>query len=247
MPRGLSCDDARHRVLPATHVPMKLTDGQIESLKWIGLASMFVDHFGRLLLGHPDDGWVFALGRLAFPLFALVLALNLAREGDRVARAWRTARRLALWCLVAVPPSIWARGEPMLVNVLGTLALGALLCVLVAMRGQVVVRLVACGAVAFASWHVEFGTPGVFLIPAIFLWATERQWEAAALAALLLLLTGWLNAMFGGAAAFLATLATVPIAYAVSRLDWRVARYQFAFYLVYPAHLALIGALKATW
>jgi hypothetical protein len=224
---------------------MTFTDGQLESIKWIAMASMFVDHFGRLLLGAPDDGWVFAVGRFAFPLFCLVLALNLAREGDRAARAWRTTRRLALWCLVAVPPSIWARGEPMLVNVLGTLALGALLCALIAMRGHVVLRLLAVVVVAAASWYVEFGTPGVFLIPAIYLWATERQWEAGTLAVLLLLLTGWLNAMFGGAVAMVATLAAVPLALAIRRVDWRIARHQLAFYLVYPAHLAFIGALKA--
>jgi len=224
---------------------MILSDGQLESLKWVALVSMFIDHFGRLLFGHPDDGWVFAAGRLAFPLFALVLALNLAREGDRAARAWRTTKRLALWCAIAVAPSIWARGEPMLVNVLGTLGLGALLCALVAVRGYVALRLAGCGAVALASWYVEFGTPGVFLIPAIYLWATERQWQAASLAVLLLLLTGWLNAMFGGVAALLATLAVAPLVYAVGRLKLRVPRFRFAFYLVYPAHLALIGALKA--
>src|SRR5215212_1508190 len=100
--------------------PFGWSDGQLEALKWIALASMFLDHFGRHLLGYGQETWVFALGRVAFPLFVLVLALNLSRPGDRTARAPRTARRLALWCVVAVLPPVWARGEPMLVNVLGT-------------------------------------------------------------------------------------------------------------------------------
>jgi hypothetical protein len=225
--------------------PFGFTDGQLETLKWIALASMFVDHFGRLLLGHGVDGWVFAFGRIAFPVFAAVLALNLARPGDRAARALRTTRRLAFWCAISVLPSIWARGEPMLVNVLGTLALGAAACWLAAIHGHVVLRLLAIVGVGVASWYVEFGLAGVFLIPAIFIWCSEGQREAAAFAILMLLLTGWLNAAFGGAAAMAGTLACIPIAVATRLAPVRAPRLQLAFYLVYPLHLGLIGALNS--
>lgn len=225
--------------------PFGFTDGQLEVLKWIALASMFVDHFGRLLLGYGDDTWVFALGRIAFPLFALVLALNLARDGDRAARAARTTRRLALWCAVAVLPSIWARGEPMLVNVLGTLALGAALCWTVASRARLTLRAAGCVLIAAVSWFVEFGAAGVFLVPAIYLWCVDRQREAAVLTGLLLLLIGWLNGLFGGLPAMLGTLTGLPIAWIVHRLPISAPRLQLAFYLVYPLHLALIGGLKA--
>src|SRR4051812_39387578 len=97
------------------------TDGQLQALKWIALGSMFVDHFGRHLLGWGQHTWVFGVGRVAFPLFALVLACNLARTGDRAARAARTGWRLAITCAVSVLPSIWARGDPAIVNIFGTL------------------------------------------------------------------------------------------------------------------------------
>jgi hypothetical protein len=229
--------------------PLGYTDGQLEALKWIALASMFLDHFGRHLLGYGQDTWVYALGRIAFPLFAIVLALNLAREGDRAARSARTATRLGVWCAVSVLPSIWARGEPMLLNVLGTLALGAALCWTFASQERAAVRVAVCIAVAVVSGHVEFGLGGVFLIPAVYLWATQRQPQAAILAVLLLLMTGWLNASLeaslDGLPAMLGTLAGVPIAWTVRRLPVVVPRLRLAFYLVYPLHLALIGALKA--
>jgi hypothetical protein len=99
------------------------------------------------------------------------------------------------------------------------------------------------------SGHVEFGLGGVFLIPAVYLWATQRQPQAAILAVLLLLMTGWLNASLeaslDGLPAMLGTLAGVPIAWTVRRLPVVVPRLRLAFYLVYPLHLALIGALKA--
>jgi hypothetical protein len=223
----------------------RFSDGQLEALKWIALAFMFLDHFGRHLLGFGQDTWVFALGRIAFPLFALVLALNLAREGDRAARAARTTRRLAIWCAVAVLPSIWARGEPMLVNVLATLGLGAAACWALASPASLWLRIVTCMAVALASHFVEFGLAGVFLVPAIFHYRTQRDPAAALLALVLLLATAWLNASWGGMFALAGTLASVPIAWSVRRLPISAPRLQLAFYLVYPLHLALIGAWKA--
>jgi hypothetical protein len=224
--------------------PLGFSDGQLEALKWVALASMFLDHFGRHLLGYGQDTWVFALGRIAFPLFAIVFALNLGRDGDRAARAARSARRLAFWCAVSVIPSVMARGEPMLANVLGTLALGAALCWSLASPAPVALRVAVCMAVALASWYVEFGLAGVFLMPAVYLWCTERRPEAAMLALTLLLLTAWLNARFDGLPAMLGTLAGPPIAWAVRRLPVSMPRMQLAFYLVYPLHLLLIGVLK---
>lgn len=219
------------------------TDGQLEALKWIALASMFVDHFGRHLLGWPQQSWVFAAGRIAFPLFALVLALNLARPGDRSARAARTFARLAIACAVSVLPSIWARGEPGLVNVFGTLALGTAVCWLIATPGHVAWRAALCLLIAGVSRYVEFDLPGVFLIPAIYLWRTEGPREGA-FAAVLFAAVGILNGSFGGAGGFAGTLLALPLAIAVAHLPVTAPRLRWLFYAVYPLHLGLIGALK---
>lgn len=223
---------------------LRYTDGQLEALKWLALGAMFVDHFGRHLLGYAQDTWVFGLGRIAFPLFALVLGLNLARDGDRAARAARTARRLALWCAVAIAPSVWARGDPMVVNVLATLGLGALLCWAFASAAPLWLRLALCIVAAAASDHVEFGLAGVFLVPAIYLCRTGPSGAAALLAGLLLFATAWLNGSYGGWAGWLGTLAALPVALIVRWLPVAAPRLQLGFYLVYPLHLALIGAWK---
>ena len=225
--------------------PLSFSDGQLEALKWIALASMFLDHFGRHLLGWGQDTWVFALGRIAFPLFALVLALNLAREGDRAARAARTARGSPYGARCRCCPrsgrgvnrrwstcwAHWAWARP---------------C-----AGPSPARRLWPGAL-WSAWPSRSrrsgsnsGLPGVFVIPAIYLWCTQRQPEAALLALVFFLLTVWLNTSFGGWAGLLGTLAVLPIAWGVSRLAVSVPRLQLAFYLVYPLHLALIGALKA--
>jgi hypothetical protein len=225
--------------------PLGFTDGQVEALKWIGLASMFCDHIGRHLLGMPHESWAFIAGRLAFPLFALVLALNLAREGDRAERCARTTVRLAAWGAVALLPSIWARGDPMMLNVLFTLSLGAAVCWAMESHAPVALRALACLAIAAASWLVEFGTAGVFLVAAGYLWCTQRGAGLAMLVVLLVAATGWLNALFGGWASFFSTLAVLPVAWAARHLPLKVPRIQHLFYVVYPLHLAIIGALKA--
>ena len=229
---------------PAAGLPFGWSDGALELLKWVALGSMFVDHIGRHWLGHPQDGWVFAAGRVAFPLFALVLGLNLARSGDRPARAARTAIRLAAWCAVSVLPSIWARGDPMVVNVLGTLGLGAAVCWALDARAPLAARLAVSLAAAAAASFVEFGVTGVFLAPAVYLAATRRDPGCAALAAVLLAAVAWLNASFGGLPAALGTLAGVLLGAVLARVPLRVPRAQWLFYAIYPLHLAVIGALK---
>lgn len=208
------------------------------------MASMFVDHFGRHLLGWGQDTWVFALGRIAFPLFAFVLGVNLAREGDRAGRSARVAARLALWGAIAVFPSVLARGDPHVANVLATLALGAALCWALASDRHMALRIGACLAIAVASLHVEFGLAGVFLVAAVYVWRSDTRPGSWLLAAVLLLATAGLNASFGGMPALLGTLACVPIVWTVRRLPLRVPRLKLAFYLVYPLHLLLIGVLK---
>jgi hypothetical protein len=231
---------------PAT-LPLGFSNGQVEALKWLGMAAMVLDHVGRLLLGHGEQSWVFAVSRIAFPLFALSMALNLSRDGDRPRRALRTARRLALWCAVSVLPAVWARGDPALVNVLGTLALGALLCWAFEADSGLGRRLAVTLAACLAAAVVEFDLPGVVLILGFYLWLRHRRLDLAVFAAILLALTGWLNAVFGGQAAFLGTLALVPLAALVRFLPLPVPRVQWVFYVFYPAHLAVIGVLRQSW
>ena len=223
----------------------RFTDGQLELLKWIGVVSMFIDHFGRHLFGQGLESLAFGAGRPALPLFALVLACNLARPGDQAARARRIALRLAIACAVATPAAIWARGEPTQVNVFGTLGLGAALCWAFASPSKLALRLAIGGLVCLAALHVEFGLTGVGLLAAAYLWRAKTRRETAALAAILLLTLTHFNGSFGGVYGVAGTLAVVPLVWAVTRMPVVMPRMPWLFYAIYPVHLALIGALNA--
>lgn len=220
------------------------TNGQLELLKWIGVVSMFIDHFGRHLFDWSFETIVFGAGRLAFPLFALVLAYNLTRPGDQAARAKRIALRLALACAVATPAAIWARGEPMYINIFGTLGLGTALCWVFASHSNLLWRFVLCGLVAIASLYVEFGPIGVGFVATIFLWQFKPRHATVALAVIMLLALTYYNASLGMVYGLVGTLAVLPLAWAVTYVPIALPRMPWVFYAVYPAHLALIGALK---
>lgn len=221
------------------------TDGQLELIKWLAMVSMFIDHFGRHLFGWGEETVVFGAGRLAFPLFALVLACNLARPGDNTARAKRTALRLALACAVATPAAIWARGDPTQINVFATLGLGAALYWVFSSASYREWRMLFCVLVAIAAWYVEFALIGVVFVAAIALWRFKPQLKTAALAAVGFLALTCFNAFFGGVYAIVGTLAVLPLVWAVSYVPIVLPRMPWFFYAIYPAHLALIGALKA--
>lgn len=220
------------------------TDGQIEALKWVGLAAMGLDHVGRFLLGAGERSWVFAGGRLAFPLFALALGLNLARPGDAAGRARRTGARLAAWAAVSVLPSILMRGHPQVLNVLATLGLGTALAWAFVAPVRLSTGLAVCATAVLAARWVEFGLAGVLLVPLVFLALHRREaglwWAVGAL----LVALAWHNGRAGGLGAAACTLAVTPLALAVRALPLRVPATGRLFYVLYPLHLSLIGLAR---
>ena len=56
---------------------IKLSDGAVEAMKWLGLVLMTADHAQKYGLMPAIPG-VYEAGRVAFPLFGIVLAYNLA-------------------------------------------------------------------------------------------------------------------------------------------------------------------------
>lgn len=84
----------------------------LERIKGLAIISMVVDHLVRVAHLHELTAWPEAVmvcaggfGRLAFPLFVLLIAARLAEQPDR----WRGyAGRLAAWTLVAQPAYVAA-------------------------------------------------------------------------------------------------------------------------------------------
>lgn len=217
-----------------------MRSGTLEALKWIGLAAMLGDHVNKALFG--DQLPVLSeLGRIVFPLFALVFGYNLARDNAQWPQAYRrTLRRLLLFGVLAFPFSVLAfqRWSLVPINILFTLAIGLALvwCI---RRNDVVGALL--GSVLFLGGGllVEFHWPGLLLVVAC--WACFAR--PAILAWLGVLGSLLLVCLVNGN---LYALLALPVAWGVSRLDLHLPRNRWVFYVFYPAHLAVLALLSSS-
>ena len=204
-----------------------MTSSGREALKWIAVLLMTGDHVAKVLCGGYIPG-VSEAGRVAFPLFALVMAYNLAQPGADVAKS---VRRLALWGLIAQPVHALAFGYWIPVNILLTFALSAAAIYAASERRWVVLAFAAAVLPAF----VDYQWAGVGFVLLTWLWFRGGSHVYGLLAFV------GLCAFNGNLWAFLA----VPVAMWLGSADVPVRRTRWAFYGYYVAHLALLVAVAA--
>lgn len=108
-----------------TIYPMKINldfSKNINTLKWIGLILMTLDHINKYIPS-ISNAIIFDAGRLVMPLFAFILAYNLNRndsESNQKNRHYRTIRRLFFFGIVATPAYICGdiNHNPFVLNIL---------------------------------------------------------------------------------------------------------------------------------
>ncbi|HTD72157.1 MAG TPA: TraX family protein [Steroidobacteraceae bacterium] len=204
----------------------------IEAAKWLGLVLMLGDHVNLYLL---DSRYpvLYLLGRLVFPLFALALGFGLAGRGSLVLRD--TIRRLFVWACIAQIPWAFFTHAPLL-NVVFTLACGAVLYEAVFVRGWSFGRALLVVAAFLAGCAAEFGVAGLFVVFAA-LWFAERcnagQWVVLVLAVVLLHAVN---------ASFFAVLA-LPVFW-VLYCHAEIPRIRHFFYPAYAGQFVLLAFLR---
>lgn len=214
-----------------------VSDGSLEALKWVGLLLMTGDHVNKYLLQEASLA-LYALGRMAMPLFGFVLMARLARPGARQAGVHgRVMRRLAVFALLATPAFVHLVGWWPL-NILATLWLATLIVWLLD-RGGRARRFGALLAFLAGGALVEFWWPA--LLYCVGAWAFLRRPGALRLL-LWVLATASLSLINGNFAA----LAALPLAWGAGRIDIPTPRSRWFFHAFYPMHLLLI-ALVQPW
>lgn len=219
---------------------LSLTSRQQELVRWVAIVTMVVDHIGAVLMQADDALPLRAVGRVAWPLFAFLLAYNVARRG---VMPNRYLVPLLLWCVVSALPHYLAF-DRFVVNILGTLFLGAATLTLLTNRQRLMEKapaalLLGFVAIWIASVHVEYGPVGVALVVA---WWWALSTRAPLAWAVVVLLVGLQNYDWVvWPAAFLA----LAVPFAAARLPLGLPRTGRLPWLFYPVHLAVLAAIDA--
>jgi hypothetical protein len=222
-----------------SHPPvLRVENGTLEALKWIGLVLMTVDHVNKYLL---HDAWpaLFDAGRLALPLFSFVLAHHLARPESRASGVHgRVARRLAIAGLAASIPFIGLGGlvwEWWPLNIMFMLLLSTGVIALLDQGGAL--RVLAAAMLLLAGGAmVEFWWPAVVMTIAAWRYMRRPTWSS---------LIVWVTATASLYAINrnLWALAALPLIAWAPRVSIAVPRMRGVFYVFYPLHLWVLWIL----
>ncbi len=231
------------------------------ALKCIACLSMLIDHTGLLLFPQlPVLRWC---GRLAMPLFAFLLAEGCRYTRDRRRYFWRMCG-LGLLCQAAYVAQTLLSGSnrTMILNILLTFSVSLPLCFAwldlrearrqAVGQGRAVLRIVLILLIAGALNRLgeelqpligmrlafDYGLPGMVLP----LFALIGETKAARLISFGLGLVGFCLSLCDTVPFIWWALLTLPLLllYTGQRGD---KRWQLAFYVFYPAHLAVLGLL----
>jgi hypothetical protein len=226
------------------------------ALKCIAMDTMLIDHIGHTFF--PQHLWLRCIGRLAFPLFAFLIAEGCAHTRD----IRRYLGRMALFAALSEVPydllfsgRLWAPGRQ---NVLWTFCIAIALIWLTEWareKGQgahlaAVAAAVGLGLLAGKLGGTSYGGWGVWMV-LLFWLCRGRPWGAPAALAGMAVLNG---ALIPSATVFLAgrswpiqllaVLALIPIGCYNGRPGRQNKWIQYGCYAFYPVHL-LILALAA--
>lgn len=208
---------------------LRIPSGGVEALKWFALVAMTGDHINAFFFAR-ELPLLTELGRLAMPLFGIVIAYNLARTGVQYTP---TLLRLLALGLLAWPGHGYLFGYGLPLNIMFTFA-AAVASLAVWDRSPFVALTLA----VLAGPVVEFAWPGIAIVLTA-RWYFRTGTADAALAAVASVASLWLvNGSHWG-------LLAVPLVLLVALQAPTMPRAAWAFRFYYPAHLAFFAV--AAW
>ncbi|MCE5993972.1 conjugal transfer protein TraX [Pseudomonas sp. KCA11] len=225
----------------------------LDLVKWTAMLTMVADHLRFLW---PDADGLFVLGRLAFPLFCLAIAVNVGRGRAEALYTRGNLRYVVLMLVFAglsEPVYRWLDSGSPTFSVMPTLVLGLLVAwgVHHSLRSARVIGLASLLAGWLFSEQLMYGLAGVML-PGAWLMARSKGGAAWLLPCLLAmggnLTNSWLREHLLAPITVLTLMAAasaIPLGWSLLRHEgWRVPAVERWGYLFYPVHLLVIKGLS---
>ena len=208
----------------------------IEPLKWLALVIMLAEHAMRYVAGELPP-WLYAAGRVAFPLFGFALALGL--QGHSCGKLRKVIARMLVWAAIAQATVQFVDAPDNRLNVLFTFALGVAAAYAIGCVGQLGLAAFGLTVIGAASWWCEFGPAGAAFVAGCVTLARAGERPIAAWVAVLALLA--LLAIPNGNHY---ALAAMPIALLVAWLPVRLPRLRGAFYWAYALQFPVFAGAQ---
>ncbi len=232
-----------------------MRDANLDLLKWLAMLSMLLDHLRYLW---PEAEWLFIVGRLAFPLFCLGIAANVARSQPTALYSDGNARYLgwmAGFALISELPYRLLSSDSSTLNVMPSLLLGLLIAWGAHHRGREGLLLALAGVSVAVLMHerLMYGVFGA-LLPAALLLAIQRPGLARLLPAVLCVLANSRQHWLTGWDLHLTTWLVLLPAFTAPLLGLWLLRQRHPMrilpvtrwgYWFYPGHLAALHLIRS--
>lgn len=239
----------------AVHPLSSSRDAALDLIKWLALLTMLIDHLRH---AWPSLYFLYVPGRLAFPLFCLAIAANVARPRAHVAKGVSLSYLgwLLLFSLLSEWPYRLLVPTTESLNVLPTLVLGLLIATAVQQpqRQSCWLGGAALLVAVFGHQWLMFGVFGAVL-PAAFLLALRKPYAGWLLPMLCCLAANYWAPFYSDAARgdpfAWSVLGICLLAPAIGlvllrhRPPFAVPPVRRWAYLFYPGHLLVLVALRA--
>lgn len=223
------------------------------ALKLLACALMVVDHLGSIFF--PHEPVMRAIGRLAYPMFAYLIAEGYSHSKDKTSYLGR----LFLFSLVSQPFYMFAFKYPVVhFNVFFTLAAGLYAIYAYEKKKSFMPVLLAGISTEFVS--ASYGMPGVFMIFAMhyFMGNHKKMFLWVLITAILCTVRGiisryFLDPGFQSTLAWILPNARVSLMEPIAALSVPIiamyngklgAKMKYFFYAFYPGHLAILGTIR---
>jgi hypothetical protein len=215
-----------------------MSSSQQEALKLLAIVTMAVDHVGIAFLAGSAHEIARAVGRLAFPLFGLLLAFNLVRREVPPTKYYAP---LALLLVVSqVPYALFSEwGAAGKLNIFAELLAGVMLADGILSERRTTRRIALSLAGLGLATLGAYGAIGGVMVLA---WALALRYRTPASVALLAVTLVLVNA---GSRNLLVPLLLLPLLSVTTRVPVRLTRLpRWGWYAFYPAHLLALVLLR---